>query len=738
MKKSQPHYLLLILVYCLNLLHARAQCTGCNITINSNAVSSYTVNTGQWLCISPGFTYTGLIVLNGGTLCNSGVITNIDFNSGTFNNYGRLCINYNDLIIDLNGKLKLNNYTGSKFIARKNFVVNSTNQDSLYLNIYEGASINVSNSFSLNIAKTKIDIGLAATTSSDNAFITAFNVNKDMVLNAPCEIKLSENGFINVNGDTYILESGSKKITNKGEVNLSGNLSILGSGQNSTTIQIDNYNEFSISGTFLISITGAQVNFNNLLTENTKTGISGDLYVSSPTFSLNNAGAFDVGKSINLTKGNITNSYNITVQSVNIDEGTLTNNGRVIINRDFNLTGSNAVLNNSGVIMIQNNLINYGTITAAKKSVCVTRNFTNANEYAYVNGSTDLLNENNSPDNSNYPRIIVNEISSNSGNLTGNLLFSDLSFSGNGEYRIDQLGETSSVGADVKFEHECSFELAVGYIYPPLEGKPRTYYCPGQNVTLSLNPYVPIVSGPYWSTNVGCAGTFVAVFNIPPYSQIPSFLLVNVQSSGTVNVSGTYFNGIQNCNFSIDYAINISNASISTPATPIYFGIGTNVQLTSNVVVGTMPYQFNWQPNIFFPAGSTNMVQNPFVMPQVSLTYTVNLIDAYGCTASNTLQVIAEPFALLDKNLNGEYYQLFNNQLLFKYDGQYDNTSLTYNIYDKTNTSVNSLAPLNISTAVSGDNRYVLDLSNTNLTNGPYVLEVVNEKNEKLYLRFIK
>jgi hypothetical protein len=131
------------------------------------------------------------------------------------------------------------------------------------------------------------------------------------------------------------------------------------------------------------------------------------------------------------------------------------------------------------------------------------------------------------------------------------------------------------------------------------------------------------------------------------------------------------------------------------------------------------------------------------------------MTDAAGCAASNTVEVIGEPFAALDKELNGEYYKLStNNQLYFRYEGQYDFSNFTYNVYDgshsviSSNTSNNHLSALSLYQVSStsgfpnpslysvfpGDNHYAFDASSLNA--GYYILEVINEKKEKTYLRF--
>lgn len=110
----------------------------------------------------------------------------------------------------------------------------------------------------------------------------------------------------------------------------------------------------------------------------------------------------------------------------------------------------------------------------------------------------------------------------------------------------------------------------------------------------------------------------------------------------------------------------------------------------------------------------------------------IGVSDPYYYTSPNV-------YALLQRNLDAKYYKTENNKLYFKYDADYASDTLRYRVYDKTNTVVSSYLSNNISnsiTTVSGDNRYYLNTSS--LASGYYVLEIINEKKEKYYLRFKK
>lgn len=116
---------------------------------------------------------------------------------------------------------------------------------------------------------------------------------------------------------------------------------------------------------------------------------------------------------------------------------------------------------------------------------------------------------------------------------------------------------------------------------------------------------------------------------------------------------------------------------------------------------------------------------------------------SFGCP-------IVEEYAIPEKKLDGGYYTAHYQKLLLKYNEEYKDTDgkLKFNIYNDANVIVYSSASMSSSapTVLYGDNRYTIDLANTSYyvagqsmpNNKFYILEVINEKNEKWYLRFKK
>lgn len=105
----------------------------------------------------------------------------------------------------------------------------------------------------------------------------------------------------------------------------------------------------------------------------------------------------------------------------------------------------------------------------------------------------------------------------------------------------------------------------------------------------------------------------------------------------------------------------------------------------------------------------------------------------------NPAKVFPNVFAVPQVKPDGGYYVPVSNHVLFTVEGEYNLSTLRFNVYSKNNTvalsNTSVVAGLISSPFRSlGDNRYALKVST--LAAGYYMLEVINEKNEKLYLRF--
>lgn len=93
-----------------------------------------------------------------------------------------------------------------------------------------------------------------------------------------------------------------------------------------------------------------------------------------------------------------------------------------------------------------------------------------------------------------------------------------------------------------------------------------------------------------------------------------------------------------------------------------------------------------------------------------------------------------QQYVKLQKKLDGSCYISTGNKLYFTLDNEYSVTGLNYAVYDYKRITYPSL-PITSTTMNNGDNRYTLTVT-TLPTTAFYVLEVTNQKKEKLYLRF--
>lgn len=172
-------------------------------------------------------------------------------------------------------------------------------------------------------------------------------------------------------------------------------------------------------------------------------------------------------------------------------------------------------------------------------------------------------------------------------------------------------------------------------------------------------------------------------------------------------------------------------SSITIGGNPIATGTSLNPSL-----IGV-----SWSPSVTNPNAA--FTGSGLCGPSVTTVYTVTV--TYGtCIVKDNVIVYVDqlpPVALLKNKPDGEYYRVYSNKLYFKIDEQYNSTGLVYNVYDKTNAIVASSSGPDIASASTldmGDNRLYLDVNSSTYPAGYYLLEVINEKNEKLYLRFKK
>jgi hypothetical protein len=162
---------------------------------------------------------------------------------------------------------------------------------------------------------------------------------------------------------------------------------------------------------------------------------------------------------------------------------------------------------------------------------------------------------------------------------------------------------------------------------------------------------------------------------------------------------------------------------------------------------GTSPYSYAWSP----ANGLDNATSaNPVACIEITESYTVLVTDVNGCTriagggagagSSGRVSVTPVPYyCTLTPKLDADFYSTIDGFLFFRIEGEYNTGALKYAVYDqdvKTYTTSSPAWALTPSVRKYGDNRFVLDLRCWLTTNHIYRLEVTNEKNEVVKLKF--
>src|SRR3989344_2349550 len=123
---------ILCLICCVFLMTyaANAQCAGCTVSVNDIDTNSYTLTSGQVLCIDTNGVVKGNIVLNGGSICNKGIFKPENFtytlgemiNNGNMSFPGAITLSAGSILN--NGVSSVINFTGTLTISGANFTNN--------------------------------------------------------------------------------------------------------------------------------------------------------------------------------------------------------------------------------------------------------------------------------------------------------------------------------------------------------------------------------------------------------------------------------------------------------------------------------------------------------------------------------------------------------------------------------------------------------------------------------------
>lgn len=753
----------------------RAQCSGCTINVTNNSINYYMVGPNTVLCISPGLTYSGIIDLKGGVVCNSGYLLNgnLHIESGTLENYGDIAYN-SPLNVAATGNIKLNLHPRSHFTCSQIFDLNSS--DSLIVVIDSSATFSL-NSFSSSNARlvfSQKSISLGGTGS-------LFEVTNflDCTGTSGVDLVCGSNNSFDV-GSMLIDNSSNNSVVNFGNMNFGSFFEVA----NSNNVDFDNFGSLTATDFRLNSVSNCnnyctsqfqfviskmqlnhiQAVFNNNTNINVNEfdlsqGLFNGLTSSAALFStmnisgglFSNMGDAFVSGVTNITGGTLTNNYSFKAQSLVISGGVFNNQDYSGISADMTLI-SPAVFNNNYRTEVAGTIRNGGKIVLGQRTSLATVNLYNETS-GYLEGPSGI------PDSSKYGIIFVKNTSDNLGHINKCICFVDFSYSGTSQYRIDNIHSSASW---IEMP-PVVFKLTGGIKGPggPVTCPYSVFFSPNSGINICQNSSISFVAGvSYMSSNFSLLLTATNPYvwsATPPQPAAASGGAMNsvythpgVQSSFALSVSTNY----ENCPLT-SALVNVNVQNLFANAGPTKFIVqgGSTSIGGSPSAYGTSsnnpPFTYAWSPGGTFVAPSTSSSPNPIVAPSVTTTYQLQVSSqSSGCIAKSNMTVIVEsaPHAVLKRSLDAGYYKVVtNNSLYFKYDDEYGVTgNLTYRIYKQDHSSANPAYSCPNLTPVYGDNRFSINLSNACVPGiAPsvpptfYVLEVLNEKNEKYYLKFL-
>lgn len=710
------------------LLAARSlsgQCSGCTTTYASSTGANVTVSSGQTICINSGVTLSGQVFLNGGQICNNGTINNLRLTGGLgrINNYG--IIRDSESSIGFSGSVFVYCFSASQF-SFASVSLNMTATDSLYFNLSSGANVYFANN--LGASAKKLSIVNAGT----------FRVGNNLSVNN-CRLQVINSGMLNIGSSVNLTNTGKKVISNTGTVTIDGNMDTGGNGSSTATVSIENGNKFFIAGGSACTMIAGKFRIKNSGTATFTVGTN--LTISETTDSLMNDGNLEAEQNMSTGSGIMINSSTLTCGgSFTVGGGRLFNYNQALVANTILINAASEVKNYG--LLSANRFDNSGKFRFGEQGLLQTV------DYYHAAGDTIFGADPSVTDTMKFARIWISGYSLNTGHVTNNLLVFDESLvhsASNIDYGFDSVTTTGNISASVLFVRETGPPGNVGVILAPVRrnffyatatASTYTIAC-GTPVTLNGGLFVPYsvytpVGALYNSGTPIAVDAAYAVFTWSPGGATGQNTIVTPTGTTTYTVSVAYMG----LTYTAPVTIHVIPITLSISGAPdIGFAIPDNVTLGATPSGGSPAYTYNWSPNAFFVNGTNNTLPNPQVSPNISVTYTVNVTDANGCPATGTVNLVAQPYAHLLNIPDGGHYLLFNNKLLFKYDGQYAATALVCNIYNKANTLITtgSFSSLVVN---SGDNRYAYNASS--LAAGYYTMEVINEKNEKLFLRFIR
>jgi hypothetical protein len=593
-----------------------------------------------------------------------------------------------------------------------------------------------------------------------NPLITPFNINTNITAgtNRACVQANNYHGSIQLNFGTTVIICGQNVQPSNISFN-GGTLIVLGSvtitNVNFSSGTIINYGTLTFNGllanSFNISISNEGIinipfgdfgtGYSGTLTNNNLINVSSGNFINHHTTT--NSGTINVsGALTNDYNSGFTNNCTLNVGADFTNNGSFTNAGKINVTANTLHSYSNTLVMQANSVLNTVGLTIQGTINGNGASCSLIKSTGNISIVwgAVLSGSVFIC-RNTSASLTNQPGIAASFFSCSACNPT--------------------LGTSSFIWRN-------SANVIVGTTAVVNNLPAGTYAVQASNTGCSNNPLLasvtinaisnPLIVNPS-KTDITCFGsvdgsiTASVSGGTPPYSITwKNSSNVTIGNTATVNnlPAGTYSVQVQDASCTITpnpVTITAPTAALTTTiATTDASCYGCNDgNITPNINGGSSPYTYSLEnsKNVVI-SGGISILSN-----LLADTYTLTITDVRTCKVIVSSIVINQPppivgYSELKKDLDGDYFNVLNNQLWFKYIEKYsDGGVLNYQIYDYARNKMVSAASL--TSPKVGANFYQLDLKTitsfnakdfTKEENTYYILEVLNAKGEKFQLRF--
>ena len=567
--------------------------------------------------------------------------------------------------------------------------------------------------------------GLLTVTGSNSAHKSQLTVNGTVNYTTNGLASIVSDGIVLVTGDVYMYNAPS-----------------IASGLNQITL---NGGSFTVNG-------GINEATGKIISANTAIAVRHDLYMVGGLVNLMQSSTLSIGGDINATA--TTNSIFISHSSAAIT-GSVNHGGNlsfasgssITINGDFNISGTAGLIQSdaNSFITVKGNLTNNSPSQAFNSNGTTKIS-------VILGGGNQTLNGGNcqftiysltfsGTANSVKTINITNPTITSTLNLTNTYIYvggNVLSVTNTDPAAVQRSTGFVFVewgaGAFIRYTNSVN-----DYLFP------MGYYTTNGKGTVSNPRYRPAIITPTTTTLGQYAASVVGGnYSNAGYSSSTHYGVGIIPNNIPPNSTNTFSQCSLNNNFYHRVA-KYTSTSPSADITIFYNSTVDNCNGVSPVSYNALAKWFSntqkWQLTSNTPAAGLSGTDGLTGVKTLNYTLPLNSSGSYDVLvlSNNGDATIPEPYAVLLKKLDGGFYLTNKSKVYFRFEEEYfvgsAGTNLVFNIYDINRNIVT--ATLNNAIVLMGDNRYIMDVTPFT-TNNYYVLEVINSKNEKWYLRFQK